>query len=321
MQTKNYIDNIIIKLQKIQDEIKALNSANLYDINKIAENVLAEILNIIYDWSLINANSIQNNMSGFDLIDYKNKILIQVSTTFTKEKLQSSLNKEIYKDYQGYSFKFLSLIKNTKNNWNIDNPYNLIFDLKNDLIDFDILFSKISSLEFNKIEKLSNFLDKELNDNSLKQFKNFNVSILADIINELSKINLQKTKVSIPEPVVFKIQDKININDFKRTKDTINEYWAFSSIITSIYDQFDKQANNKSFAVLQNIRQIYQDQDVQNKYTSDEIYNNCKNELISFIKNSTNLKVLEIESLSLYIDIILVDAFMRCKIFKGMEIV
>ncbi|UKS53984.1 ABC-three component system protein [Mycoplasma feriruminatoris] len=321
MQTKNYIDNIIIKLQKIQDEIKALNSANLYDINKIAENVLAEILNIIYDWSLINANSIQNNMSGFDLIDYKNKILIQVSTTFTKEKLQSSLNKEIYKDYQGYNFKFLSLIKNTKNNWNIINPYNLIFDLKNDLIDFEILSNKISFLKLDKLEKLSNLLDKELNDNSLMQYKNFNVSILADIINELSKINLRKTKVSIPEPIVFKIQDKINNNDFKRTKDTINEYWVFSSIITSIYDQFDKQANNKSFAVLQNIRQIYQDQDVQNKYTSDEIYNNCKNELISFIKNSTNLKVLEIESLSLYIDIILVDAFMRCKIFKGMEIV
>ncbi|UKS53963.1 ABC-three component system protein [Mycoplasma feriruminatoris] len=321
MQTKNYIDNIIIKLQKIQDEIKALNSANLYDINKIAENVLAEILNIIYDWSLINANSIQNNMSGFDLIDYKNKILIQVSTTFTKEKLQSSLNKEIYKDYQGYNFKFLSLIKNTKNNWNIINPYNLIFDLKNDLIDFEILSNKISFLKLDKLEKLSNLLDKELNDNSLMQYKNFSVSILADIINELSKINLRKTKVSIPEPIVFKIQDKINNNDFKRTKDTINEYWVFSSIITSIYDQFDKQANNKSFAVLQNIRQIYQDQDVQNKYTSDEIYNNCKNELISFIKNSTNLKVLEIESLSLYIDIILVDAFMRCKIFKGMEIV
>ncbi|ADR24286.1 conserved hypothetical protein [Mycoplasma leachii PG50] len=138
MQSKIYINNIINKLTRLQYEIKAFNNAKLFDTNKISENILKDILNI-YGWSLINANTIKSNISGFDLIDTKNKILIQVSTTFTKTKLEDSLNKQIYKDCLGYNFKFLSLIISTNNNWsNIKNPYNLNFDLKNDLIDLTL---------------------------------------------------------------------------------------------------------------------------------------------------------------------------------------
>ncbi|WP_265509728.1 SMEK domain-containing protein [Mycoplasma mycoides] len=110
MQSKIYINNIINKLTRLQDEIKAFNNAKLFNTNKISENILKDILNIIYGWSLINANTMKSNISGFDLIDTKNKILIQVSTTFTKTKLENSLNKEIYNNYLGYNFKFLSLI-------------------------------------------------------------------------------------------------------------------------------------------------------------------------------------------------------------------
>ena len=69
------------------------------------------------------------------------------------------------------------------------------------------------------------------------------------------------------------------------------------------------------------IRQVYNELTSLNKYSSDEIYNKCKNKIKSFVENSINLKVLEIESLLLYIDIILVDAFIRCEIFKEVEII
>ncbi|WP_434342421.1 hypothetical protein [Mycoplasma capricolum] len=50
----------------------------------------------------------------------------------------------------------------------------------------------------------------------------------------------------------------------------------FSSIVYDIYYQFDEQANNRSFAVLQIIRQVYNELASLNKYSSDEIYNKCK---------------------------------------------
>ncbi|WP_434337537.1 ABC-three component system protein [Mycoplasma capricolum] len=318
MQRKTYIDNIINQLTRLQNEIRAFNTAKLFDTNKISENILKDILNIIYGWSLINANTIKSNISGFDLIDTKNKILIQVSTTFTKTKLEDSLNKQIYKDYLGYNFKFLSLIISTNNNWSyIKNPYNLNFDLKSDLIDFNILFDKVQFLDVDKLEQLSNLLDKEIVSN-LKQ-KNINVSILAEIINKLSEINLAETKARIPKAEPFKIQDKINFNNLIKTKYIIKDHCFFSSTVYDIYYQFDEQANNRSFAVLQIIRQVYNELASLNKYSSDEIYNKCKNKIKSFVENSINLKVLEVETLLLYIDIILVDAFMRCEIFKEVE--
>ncbi|WP_434336049.1 ABC-three component system protein [Mycoplasma capricolum subsp. capricolum] len=197
------------------------------------------------------------------------------------------------------------------------NPYNLKFDLKNDLIDFNILFDKVQFLDVDKLEQLSNLLDKEIVSN-LKQ-KNINVSILAEIINKLSEINLAETKARIPKAEPFKIQDKINFNNLIETKYIIEEYYLFSPIVSNIYEQYDIQANNKSFAVLQTIKQIYNNLASLNKYSSDKIYDRCKNKIKLLTKNSSNLKVLEIESLLLYIDIILVDAFMRCEIFKEVE--
>ncbi|ADK69408.1 ABC-three component system protein [Mycoplasma mycoides subsp. mycoides] len=151
--------------------------------------------------------------------------------------------------------------------------------------------------------------------------KNINVSILAEIINKLSEINLAETKVRIPKVKPFKMQDKINFNNLIKTKYIIEDHCFFSSIVYDIYYQFDEQANNRSFAVLQTIRQVYNELTSLNKYSSDEIYNKCKNKIKSFVENSINLKVLEIESLLLYIDIILVDAFIRCEIFKEVEII
>lgn len=48
MQSKIYINNIINKLTRLQYEIKAFNNAKLFDTNKISENILKDILNIIY---------------------------------------------------------------------------------------------------------------------------------------------------------------------------------------------------------------------------------------------------------------------------------
>lgn len=40
----------------------------------------------MYNYNLVNLNSIKQNVEGIDLIDTKNKVIIQVSATCTKEK-------------------------------------------------------------------------------------------------------------------------------------------------------------------------------------------------------------------------------------------
>ena len=83
----------------------------------------------MYDYNLVNLNCIKQNAEGIDLIDTKNKIVIQVSATCTKEKIENSLNKGIYLFYKDYNFKFISISKEVSNKLRItkfENPYNLV---------------------------------------------------------------------------------------------------------------------------------------------------------------------------------------------------
>lgn len=56
-------------------------------------------------------NRFNPNVEAIDLIDTENKILYQVSSTATKQKIENSLSKETCANYSGYSFKFVSISK------------------------------------------------------------------------------------------------------------------------------------------------------------------------------------------------------------------
>lgn len=276
MQRKEYIDNIILKISMLSVETWANNSIGFYDFNSVSENIFMKILNIINDWNLVNANSFIYNSPGFDLIDKDNKILIQVSSTLTREKINNSLNKAIYKNYSGYKFKFLSSVKPFTNIKGIKNPYNLEFDVSQDVIDKKSIFEKVKYLDTTKLKELSDYLDSEVSYS--KHLTGNDVSALSDIINRLSNVNLNTTKLNLPNSTVFKIQDKINFNNLINTKWKIKNYCMFSSVIDSIYEEFDIEANNKSLAVLENISQIYNEIANTNLYNPMRYMKNVKKE-------------------------------------------
>ena len=70
-----------------------------------------DLLNLVYGLCLQNLNTFSQNVEGIDLIDNVNKLIVQVSSTSTKQKIDSTLSKEIFKEYSGYSFKFISISK------------------------------------------------------------------------------------------------------------------------------------------------------------------------------------------------------------------
>ncbi|EGQ98798.1 hypothetical protein VCHE39_1684 [Vibrio cholerae HE39] len=55
-------------------------------------------MNLLYGYELENLNKVLQNVEAIDLIDHKNKIIIQVSSTCTKNKVESALEKEIIKN-------------------------------------------------------------------------------------------------------------------------------------------------------------------------------------------------------------------------------
>ena len=72
--------------------------------------------------------------------------------------------------------------------------------------------------------------------------------------------------------------------------------------------------NNKSYAVLQTIKKKYLE--LKSKFSGDELYQAIAQNIKEKLSLSANLKQFYDDDLELYVDIILVDAFIKCKIFE-----
>lgn len=310
----NYIEE---KLNFLAYRIEKRGKINLLDLNIHSETFFAELFNILYDYNLVNLNFIKQNSEGIDLVDTRNKIIIQVSATCTKEKIENSLNKGIYLFYKDYNFKFISISKEVSNKLRItefENPYNLIFDSQKDILDSTTLLRYILNLEIDKQKILFEFIKKELGEeiSTVKVDSN-----LAEIINVLAKEDLDLKSAKI-NTTVFVIEEKINYNNLNGVKELIDDYKIFSVKLDQKYTEFDRGGRNKSTSILQIIRRQYIKLKNEKKNLEEIFYGVVEN-IMKIIEESANYKKLPFEELEMCVDILVVDAFMRCKIFENPE--
>ena len=317
MNRTRYYNYIEEKLNFVAYRIEKRGKINLLDLNIHSETFFAELFNILYNYNLVNLNSIKQNVEGIDLIDTKNKVIIQVSATCTKEKIENSLNKVIYLFYQGYNFKFISISKEVSNKLRaieFKNPYNLIFNSQEDILDSTKLLGYILSLGIDKQKVLFEFIKKELEEeiNIVKVDSN-----LATIINILAEedLDLKNTKINT---TTFVIEDKINYNDLNGVRELINDYKIFSVKLDQKYTEFDREGINRSTSILQIIRRQYIKLRNEKK-DSEEVFYGVVENIMKIIEESSNYRVLPFEELEMCVDILVVDAFMRCKIFENPE--
>ena len=309
----NYIEE---KLNILAYRIETRGKINILDLNIHSETFFADLCNIVFGLNLVNLNSFVQNTEGIDLIDTKNKVVIQVSATCTKTKIEYSLSKEIYKKYNGYDYKFISISKNASNTLKqtiFQNPYTMNFNPLQDIWDVVGILRKVSSDSIDKQRVLYDFISKELGQtvDIVKLDSN-----IAGIINILAE-NIDMTSIP-PETVPFEIEDKIDFNNLQGVQEIIDDYKIFYHKLDQIYSEFDKGGKNKSFSVLQEIRKQY----IKLKNTeksSEEIFYEIIDNLLTIIKNSRNYVEVPIEELQMCVDILVVDAFIRCKIFKNPE--
>ena len=251
------------------------------------------------------------------MVDTKNKIIIQISATCTKEKIENSLNKGIYLFYKDYNFKFISISKEVSSKLKateFENPYNLIFDSQKDILDSTTLLRYILNLEIDKQKILFEFIKKELGEeiSTIKVDSN-----LATIINILAEEDLDFKNTEI-NTTVFVIEEKINYNNLNRVRELIDDYKIFSVKLDQKYTEFDREGINRSTSILQIIRRQYIKLRNEKK-DSEEIFYGVVENIIKIIEESANYKKLPFEELEMCVDILVVDAFMRCKIFENPE--
>ena len=317
MNRTRYYNYIEERLNFLAYRIEKRGKINLLDLNIHSETFFAELFNILYNYNLVNLNYIKQNTEGIDLIDTKNKIIIQVSATSTKEKIENSLNKGIYLFYKDYNFKFISISKEVSSKLRateFENPYNLIFDSQKDILDSTTLLRYILNLEIDKQKILFEFIKKELGEeiSTVKVDSN-----LAEIINVLAKEDLDLKSAKI-NTTVFVIEEKINYNNLNGVRELIDDYKIFSVKLNQKYTEFDRGGRNKSTSILQIIRKQYVKLKNEKK-NSEEIFYGVVENIMKIIEESANYKKLPFEELEMCVDILVVDAFMRCKIFENPE--
>ena len=150
------IKTIVEKFAIWERKLGMLSSVNLHDLHLISEHYSKELLNIIFNYSFISANSIQANHPAVDLVDKKNRVAVQVSSTKAGLKIQKTLDafhqNELFKDYD--RLMVLVLGKKQKTYTNLRIPEGVRFNEKADIIDFDGLLKTINFLPTPSIRRI-----------------------------------------------------------------------------------------------------------------------------------------------------------------------
>lgn len=147
-------------------------------------------------------------------------------------------------------------------------------------------------------------------------------SILSKIISHLGAelINNFTIDDKIPAP---NTEEKILFNNVIYYKPIIEEYSIYQGKLNSIYEEIEKQGSSKKDFLLQNIRNLYLKEKGEYKNieeirgNADTIFQKIENEIWRIVDNSNNKpEDLPIEAMQMAVLIIMVDAFMRCKILE-----
>ncbi len=309
----NYIDE---KLTTLSVRTERAGRLNLLSIHQHSENFYAAFFNLLFGFKLQNLNKIQHNVEAIDLIDDEKKIVIQVSATAKKSKVEASLAKEIMRKYSSYEFYFISIARDadslrTKSYYN---PFNVNFNPSQNIFDPTTILRKINSLEnIDKLEEMYTFIKKELGSSETDIVRLD--SNLSSIINILSKVQFKEVVEDI-QINSFQIDEKIRFNQLESSRVTIEELCMYYRKVDEKYKEFDAMGMNKSMSVLRIISKLYQGKKelISNP---DKIFSEVVKEIKEIIQESKNNPDIPVEELDLCVEILVVDAFTRCKIFDN----
>jgi hypothetical protein len=316
MNSSHYFNYIEEKINTLGHRIAIRGKLNILDLNIYSETFFTDLLNLILNWELRNMNIVKQNVEGIDLIDDKNKIVAQVSATSTKQKINSSLEKSILSEFSDYRFKFVAIANDVKDlkNKKYTNPHNIKFDANDDIIGIVEILKIILNMNIDKQKDVYKFIKKELGSeiDILKVDTN-----LAVIIGILASENLGDCNES-PEINMFQIERKIEFNELSDVRDTIDDFKIYYHKLDEKYSEFNKEGTNKSLSVLNLIKSQYRKIVMENDDKSIVFYK-IIDKIIEIISKSKNYIEIPYEELELCVYIIVVDAFIRCKIFENPE--
>ncbi len=146
-------------------------------------------------------------------------------------------------------------------------------------------------------------------------------------INKIADITLEEREID-ERFHPFDIDKKIEFNSLKRNRPLIEEYAPYFTKINGLYKEMEKEGSFKKEKLLRVIRQVYLD--VLKEFTGSgkdrrTVVQNNGDAIFESVQEAVYQKVgvghsVEIDDFDIAAPIIMVDAFMRCKILENPKI-
>lgn len=310
LQKETYICDILDRLSGLAYNVELRGLLNLLDLHVISEDFFVGLLNLVYGWNLRNANSLLQNAPGIDLVDDSNHILVQVTGSCTKKKIDHSLE-EISEKYSGYHFYFVPIVLDARKQriYEYTPPHGVLFNPKTDILDIHFIADRIKEMtDIEKVATIAMYVRNNIRHDTPSSVQL--TSGLNDIICLLAKDSLNEGDFDTAD---FEIKAKISFNNLSiYAKDIIDQYKIYYVNVQDIYKEYARQGKTKSMAVLQKLHKIYIS--LKTQASGDALFMAIEKEIIKQIDHSNN-KLSE-EQLEMFVDILMVHAFIECKIFE-----
>lgn len=313
MNRNIYVTKIKTLIDILKVEIKDSGKLNLLDINVHVEDFFRDLLNLIYGWQLQNMNQRNLNAAGGDLWYDDNKIVIQVSSTTTKEKdkIQSSIDKLSAEQFAGYRFKFLRIdgdvIKLRKESYNTHND--IVFNPSEDIIDISTLLKDITHLDIDCLRRVYELCEKEIVPLDTPKVTETDLAIVVKALATNVKDWLKERR-----PIGFDIDKKIDFNHLEGKRRLINDYKLYIGKLNAVYGEFVDNATDYSFIILQTLSDMYSR--YLEQYESNALFDKIVDEARELALNSKSAEDISVDRVNVCINVIVVDAFIRCRIFE-----
>lgn len=309
-----YVTKIKTLLNILKGEIKDSGKLNLLDINVHVEDFYRDLLDLVYGWQLKNMNQWNQNAAGGDLWFEDGKVVIQVSSTSTKEKIQSSIDKLSTEQFAGYRFKFLRIdgdvIKLRKELYNTHDD--IVFDPSTDIIDISSLIKEITHLQIDSLRQVFELCVKEIVPLDTPKVTE---SDLAIVVKSLAANVKDWTKER--RPIKYDVEKKIDFNHLEERRRLINDYKLYIGKLNAVYGEFVDNGTDCEFIILQNLSDMYSC--YLGQYESNALFDKIVDEARDLALNSKSAEDIPVDRVNVCINVIVVDAFIRCRIFEDPE--
>lgn len=315
---KRDFDSIEIYLTLLNTSINLRSSLNILDLNIHSENFFRDFLNLIFSWHLENMNFEHHNSESIDLIDNESKILVQVSSINSRPKINGTLQKLDGIEFVGYHFLFVDLGEPDRNVFTrsyVETQF-LVFDKKMDIINSKTILRIVENNTIEQNNKILKFLSSELINIQDMRTEETNLAAVINLISEISLDDADEISSFVVD--TYRIEEKIEFNNLQDCYEDISDFSIYAGKIQKIYDNYAETGRNKTKSIFHAIRSMLKKLITENPGMSDsELFLGLVGILKSRVIESINYIPVMSDELDMYVKIIVVDAFIKCKIFKN----